>query len=1066
MHILKSNNTHYIIKSVIVLFALLITGYLSLLLVIPPGFASLIWLPGGIALGVVIIWGLRYLPVIAIGAFLLNIYTTHMHAQLGFQGHIVCALLVIAPLLQIVVAWVLINRSMDIKKPFKKIRDIILFAFFAGPVASLVSASFTVICLLLFHIITKETIFFNWFALWVGRSIGVLIISPILIMLHSTKQVNRTQVYVFFVSPLIIVCLAILSVFIIVNRYEFNRVQYVFNVMGNNQAQGLKNYFDKAVHQTTDVGEYVLTHPQVSGVQLNDYISGLLSYHRSIMSIGWMNQADLGDMIQQLSTQKRPSKRYISIGALLPPMISNKYSLAKQSIQIEAKQAPFIIGRFKSGLASGQPQLIFMHSKGHAQHAFSLLMVPIVQKNVVVASVFSLIDFHAGMLPIFDNKNPYQHISLDFHQSNHYETIYTYENAMRGWIHPKFEINFNAKISLSKHQYFLLKLRSSEWFIRNNYSWLVWVMIVGGLFFCVLMEILLLIVYGQKEIIQEKVDKQAALLEQEEKTNLLLLQSAGEGIFGVNNEGVISFVNPAMCELLGYDAHELIDQSIDVLQVLKKGDANQADIMQTGSCLLNQKSANDHNEIQIKKKDGHWVWVEAIHSKMEGSDRHSSVIMLNDISQQKSTTDQLEQIAHYDLLTGLPNRLSFLDYLDKALANAERSTQRVAVCFLDMDNFKYINDRLGHQIGDEVLAKIPQVLKPFQRQSDYIARLSGDEFAMILHGVSSTEMIAGILTRYLSAFDQPIYVNGNEINVSFSLGVAIYPDNGKTSEELLKNADMAMYKAKEKGKNTFSFFNQEASQEMKRYHLINESFAAAIKENQFYINYQPQVCAKTAEIYGVEALLRWKHPELGMIEPSEFILVAENSGYIKEIGYWLLQQIAKDYSVLMSINRNIKISINVSIKELNDKDFESNINSFLQNNKINPSNIVLEVTETALMRDFESVTALMESLSKLGIGFALDDFGMEYSSLNYLKNLDIDCIKIDKNFVHDMCVNKVSAAIVLAIITLADALKVSVIAEGVETHEQYDFLLKSNCGYIQGYYFSKPISLNNLKEKY
>jgi diguanylate cyclase (GGDEF)-like protein/PAS domain S-box-containing protein len=1074
-HRLQSSiwNGQYFIRSAIFLVAFVLSGFLSLQLVIPPGFASLIWLPGGLALGMVLIWGLRYLPVIAVGAFILNVFLVQMHMDTKEVLHahvwLLDACLVLAPLLQVMIAWLLIKLFMDIERPFGKPLNIILFAVFSGPTASLVSATCSTLCLYLFGLVSQDALLLNWFALWVGESIGVLIVTPIMIMLYNSSHLDRKQVYIFFSLPLIAICLSIISVFFLVNRYEFNRVQHLFYTMGQDKTNAIQGYYEKSIHQSADFGEYVITHSQISGSKLKDYVSGLLSHHNDFISMGWMNHNDMDDLIHQLKLRKYDSRKRVSVNTFLPPMMDNKHSHHQGILRVKGSSLSSVIEVLSNTLIYGKPQLIFLDCDLHAHREIGLLIVPIVQHQKVVASVFSLLDFHDDFALLFKEKQPFDQVALGFHNLNfnvHKNLLYTYAEEVPQLLHPKFEITYSKKLSISHQQYFSLRLVSSEWFIKYHYSWLVWSMIVGGLFFCILMEVLLLIVYGQKEIVQAKVDKQAALLEQEEKTNFLLLQSAGEGIFGVNDLRMITFANPAMCDLLGYDSIELIGYPIDKLQLLIKDVENNQLIKKKGSFLLEKGKLGRHQELKIRKYNGEWLWVEAIHSQMKGAGINSSVVMLSNISDQKSFTEKLEKMAHFDLLTGLPNRLSFLEYLDQAINHAGRTSEKLAICFLDMDNFKYVNDRLGHQVGDQVLAMVPELLKPYQRSSDYLSRLSGDEFALILHNVTSTEMIVAAVTRYLTAFDKPFCLNDHEVKVSFSLGVAVYPASGKTAEELLKNADMAMYKAKKKGKNTFSFFNKEASQEMVRYHQINESFKQAIEENQFYLNYQPQLDAKTQEIYGVEALIRWDHPTLGSVEPSEFILVAENSGFIKEIGRCVFEKIAEDYQQLMSIHKDFKISINVSSKQLEDKGFEAEVRNFIENNHIKPESIIVEVTETALMHDFDKISSLMARLVELGIGFALDDFGMEYSSLNYLKNLDISSIKIDKNFVHDMCENKVSAAIISAIVKLALSLNISLIAEGVETKAQYERLSKEGCSYIQGYYFSKPVGLSALLKKW
>lgn len=1071
-HVTTHHFSQVLLRSSIFLVAFVLSGIISLQLIVPPGFASLLWLPGGLALGFILLWGMRYLPVVAVGAFILNLYITWIHIDtkdvLQYKVWVLDALLVVAPLLQVFIAWVLIRLFMDLRRPFDKTLNIILFAVFAGPAASLVSATFSTASLFFFGLIHQDTFFLNWFALWVGESIGVLIVTPIMIMLFNSNKANRKQVYLLFALPLVLISLAIISVFLLVNRYEYQRVQGLFQTMSKEKAQSIKMQYRQDVHLSEDFGQYVQTHGVENKQHLQQYISTAMARTPDVISMGWLGRANMAALIKKIDAGDMNNQFYTPIHQILPPMVDNQQNNHLGVIRIKSSTMHSISQVFSNSLVYGKEQLIFLDCDLHSANSIGLLVVPIVYNQKVVGCVFSLLNLHHDLMRLFANKKPYDQIKIAFHNldyRHHNPVLYSYSNPKPAMLHAKFEIKYKQELMLSERQHFDIYLVSSEWYLKNHYSWLVWSMVIGGLFFCILMEILLLIIYGEKEIVQAKVDKQAALLEQEEKTNLLLLQSADEGILGVDAEGLITFANPAVCHILGYEPDDLVKMSIKQFNLLIADDYGKLIIKKNGCFLLHKKYEDTRQECKIQQRQGAWVWVEAIHSKIDNTKNNGYVIMLSDITTQKDITSKLERLAHFDILTGLPNRANFLEYLEKALHRAARQSEIIAVCFLDMDDFKYINDHWGHQLGDEVLKKIPEVLKPFQRDTDYLARLSGDEFGLILHDLSSAAMAAHIIKRYLGAFKDALCVEGNEIQVAFSAGIALFPTGGSTTKELIKNADIAMYRAKEKGKNTFALFNQEASEKIQRYHQINDAFLSAISNDEFYVLYQPQINAITKELYGVEALLRWKHPQLGEILPEEFILIAENTGFIKQIGQWLLQQIAKDYQRLMSVNTDLKISINVSIKQLEDRQFELYIHDFIEEN-IRPETITIEVTETALMHSFKKISALMSRLGRLGIRFALDDFGMEYSSLNYLKNLNIDCIKIDKNFVRDMCENKVSRAIVQAIIKLAHSLDVICVAEGVETESQYQYLVKNGCDYIQGYYFSKPITLEDLLSKY
>lgn len=430
------------------------------------------------------------------------------------------------------------------------------------------------------------------------------------------------------------------------------------------------------------------------------------------------------------------------------------------------------------------------------------------------------------------------------------------------------------------------------------------------------------------------------------------------------------------------------------------------------------------------------------------------------------TKEQLEKLAHYDIITNLPNRRSFRSYLEKAIARAKENQMLIAVCFLDLDNFKQVNDNIGHTSGDKLLKAIADLLKPKLRDVDYLARLSGDEFGLIIEQISSSDKAAKIVSHYLKTVNQTIEIDKHEVNLSVSIGIAMYPHAGRNFEELIKHADIAMYNAKESGKNTYRFFNDETNKQVKRRHNLEIALHKAIAESELSLAYQPQLDAQTNQIHGVEVLLRWENKHLGAISPVEFIPIAEETGIIDEIGRWITQQVAIDWAHLKLIHNNLKISINVSIRQLENKKFQTILYQLLDKYKLPYQNITLEVTETAVMRKPDLIIAQMNNLAMAGISFALDDFGIGYSSMSYLKKLPITYIKIDQSFVGDIEQDTSDAAIVTAIIQLSKSLGTKTIAEGVETNGEYTYLQQHGCDYLQGYCIDKPMPLAILVKKY
>ncbi|MDF1654207.1 MAG: EAL domain-containing protein [Coxiellaceae bacterium] len=430
----------------------------------------------------------------------------------------------------------------------------------------------------------------------------------------------------------------------------------------------------------------------------------------------------------------------------------------------------------------------------------------------------------------------------------------------------------------------------------------------------------------------------------------------------------------------------------------------------------------------------------------------------------QQSKNALSFMAHNDELTSLPNRKSFHLHLSLALKAAKKNQSILAVCFMDLDNFKQINDSLGHEVGDLFLREVSHKLHDNLRDTDYVARMGGDEFALCIEGLASKNDLFPILDRYNSMFAHSMIINSSEIYGSFSIGVATYPDAGNSVDELIKHADIAMYKAKEKGKNTYAFFNKKTERALTRRHQIDTYLRSAITKGELSVVYQPIVSLSDSLVYGVEALLRWNSDALGEVLPEEFIGIAESGGLIRLISDWVFAQVFKDYRIIKE-NRKIDdfyVSINLSPQLLNQQHFLSAFYCALDESDIEPENLLLEITEKALIRNPKNTMQQMNKIKELGVQFALDDFGTGYSSMQYLKNLPLSVLKIDQGFVGDIQVDANDAAIVRATIQLAHGLGIKALAEGVETEEQLQFLKQHGCDFVQGYLYAEPLSLNDL----
>ncbi|PUB78074.1 MAG: hypothetical protein DBO99_08230 [gamma proteobacterium symbiont of Ctena orbiculata] len=435
-------------------------------------------------------------------------------------------------------------------------------------------------------------------------------------------------------------------------------------------------------------------------------------------------------------------------------------------------------------------------------------------------------------------------------------------------------------------------------------------------------------------------------------------------------------------------------------------------------------------------------------------------VILSDITRRKQLEHELEVLAYIDKLTKLPNRRYFTDQLTEAVEKSETFDSGLAVIFLDLDNFKIINDSLGHEIGDVVLGEAGWRIQDSLRSDDIVCRLGGDEFTAIIKGVKNKKSIAQVAATILKRFQVPFYCNDRELRISASIGVVVYPDDGLNTKELIKNADTAMYAAKKSGKNAFRFFSEEMHHDIRDFLDIESSLRRAISSNGLYLVYQPFVNSENREIHHCEALLRWKHPERGLIPPGKFIPIAEQAGLIGEIGKWVFDNVCRQ---VRAWDFDISVSINVSGTELLDSHFAERLNNTLIEHDVSPHLIQLEFTEHVLVSEEGKNLPLLNQLKRIGFGLAVDDFGTGFSSLSYLTELPIDVIKIDKSFIHRIPHDRKTVAVSNSIISLAHDLEIATIGEGVENQEQVDWLKSHNCKLIQGYYFHKPMSADELE---
>ncbi|WP_041444844.1 GGDEF and EAL domain-containing protein [Syntrophobotulus glycolicus] len=478
--------------------------------------------------------------------------------------------------------------------------------------------------------------------------------------------------------------------------------------------------------------------------------------------------------------------------------------------------------------------------------------------------------------------------------------------------------------------------------------------------------------------------------------------------------------------------------------------------------FFNGKTEDYYDEYRVRSEDGSYKWIRSSGRSYSDQNGKPSILagMHIDINNLKVHEDQLAYIAYHDSLTSLPNRKLFFDRLDITLKKAKRLNEKVAVLFLDIDNFKKINDSMGHDCGDEILRQSAHRISSNIRDYDTLARLGGDEFVLSFQNASCNEEILALTKRVKDCFLKPFVLGKNSVvHLSCSIGISVFPDHGVTKEELLKYADMAMYKAKESGKNTVRIFSFAIAEEVLLKFNMEKGLRKALEKEEFELIYQPQYDIETGRIRGVEALLRWNNPFKGHLEPVDFINVAEETGLIIPIGEWVIKKACETAKKWKSeYDFQGMISVNISATQLRNGDIVKAIKDILSETELSPSSLEIEISENTFADCLDETILKMIELKKMGIKISLDNFGKGYSSLGYLRRLPIHVLKIDKSFVEEINPGYQGKKIVSSIISLAQDLDIDVIAEGIETSEQYDYLKKARCGFIQGHFTSKPIS--------
>lgn len=575
--------------------------------------------------------------------------------------------------------------------------------------------------------------------------------------------------------------------------------------------------------------------------------------------------------------------------------------------------------------------------------------------------------------------------------------------------------------------------------------------------------------YEKHQSLERELSAKLAVQNQlaaEKKQAQITLESIGDAVISLDSDNGISFANPVAEQLLNASLERMLGAPFSQFCQLVDAVTNK-DITDTLFSL--PEDACEHSspgdDIECRTGSAQSVKVEWSIAPLRVEDGVflGRLLVLRDVTENRSLVSQLEHIARHDYLTKLPNRFSFAEQLARQTSLARRHQGHFAIMFVDIDRFKTINDTLGHALGDKVIVAAAQRISSILRKEDMVCRQGGDEFVILTGQLKSERDASQIARKIIDVFKAPLRLESHVLTISVSIGISLYPEDNSDPEALLNHADSALYAAKDRGRNGFQFFTKSMRDKLQRRLELENAISNALENKEFFLAYQPKVHLKSQTVKGAEALLRWNSRTLGFVSPDEFIPIAEETGCIHELGMWVIETACEEIKYWEEQNIPLKIAVNVSVVQLQKRDFVARLGALLARHQVSPCQLEIELTESVVMNDTDHMLSTMHAIRALGVSLAIDDFGTGYSSLSYLRALPVDVLKIDRSFVSELSNDKQSYDIVHAIVALGDSLRLEVVAEGVENQSELEALTTLNCHLYQGYYFSKPLNSEQFR---
>jgi diguanylate cyclase (GGDEF)-like protein/PAS domain S-box-containing protein len=1060
---LNSFRWRLLLANLLLLAAYLATGHFGLLLALAPGYATPLFLPAGIALAAVASLGMGLLPAVGLGALLLNLLplpgaaetlawpdTARLAAALGAG---------LGSALQTAAAAWAFRRW--IRPEIGSGRDVLLFLLLA-PLASLISCTVGVAGAALSGALPAPEALPNWLAWWIGDAVGMLLAAPLAWIAIGQPRSLWWRRRLLVGLPLLGLMTLFVAVYVQVAQWESQQQMQGFRLKAQQASDLLQARLSEHERYLYAMARGINVYGSfMTAEDFHRFASGYLDRRPELLSMAWLRPVEHRDRdsferwARQAVAPDFQLRKYAPQGTIVPAPVRPRY-LATTFVEPEERahyqgvdmlSDPTRAATVEAALHSTYPVASAPHVMMRTGAGRGIVLMQAVRSDAGLPPV--------GILQLTLDIESYVRGALD--QVNFPHLLARMEDARSGppLIDQLERAPRTGDVVTQLHfggREYRLTLAPTQTYVLQQRGWQSWGTLSAGLGLTALLGGLLLLVSGERALIQAQVKESTAQLREREARLRAILDKAADAILTIECDGSFLSGNAAAGQLFGLDADALRGLPLTRFLPLPQGE-------QPGEFLRRvAEGASHEHQATGRRSNGELFPLALSVSVVDLPEGHIFVAILHDLTEQQRAQERIYRLAHHDPLTGLDNRLSLNLRLEQLLAQTRRSKGQAAVMFLDLDRFKKINDTHGHQTGDLLLQAVAGRLRELLREVDTLARLGGDEFIVVTNGDITPDEAGAIAMRIVDALAAPFQLDGKLIHSGTSVGVAIFPSDGDDAATLLRHADTAMYAAKGQGRGNFQFFEPAMNAATHERLLMENRLLQGLEQHQFELYLQPQVALPDGHMVGAEVLLRWRHPELGMVSPDRFIPIAEESGLILPLGEWVLTravQLLDDWrGTALS---HLRLAVNLSARQCHGSGLLPLLDRLLADSGVDASRLELEITESAAMQDPERSRHLLRELRRRGITVAIDDFGTGYSSLSYLKLFELDRIKIDRTFVKDIESDPNDAVIVAATIGLAHELGLSVVAEGVETEAQAAFLRSKGCEEAQGYLFARPM---------